>query len=330
LDRRRARPRRLTLGLALAVAATAAAAGPDPPLRAQRWLAPGSALVLARAPTECLAPPAEPDAAGSDAILAVEVGRAAFRTPVLLGGQAARAGLSCESCHRSGRTNPQFLFPGVSGPPGTADVTTSLFSSHRGDGIFDPRPIPDLSGAKTALKVAQGLPARAPEPFIHGLVVEEFDGHEPPPVVLAGLAAYVRALNPAACPPGADAPLSARLYLEDARRAARAGLALVAKGDRESAELMMAAARARLGLIHERYAGASLAPERERLRQSDRELAAIADAIRQGRPAEAPLRRWLAGSQALERALAKGEPASLFNPARLAAATASPLPPVRR
>lgn len=81
------------------------------------------------------------------------------------GGQAARAGLSFESCHRSGRPHPQFLFPGASGAPGTADVTASLFSSHRGNGRDDPVPIPDLSGPRARLA-----------PFIHGLVTQEFDG----------------------------------------------------------------------------------------------------------------------------------------------------------
>ncbi|MGF7473737.1 hypothetical protein WFJ45_23635, partial [Salmonella enterica subsp. enterica serovar Minnesota] len=70
------------------------------------------------------------------------IGRAAFNSPLLLGGQAARAGLSCASCHRNGRGNPDFHFPGISGAPGTADVTASLLSSHRGDGQFNPKPIP--------------------------------------------------------------------------------------------------------------------------------------------------------------------------------------------
>ena len=120
---------------------------------------------FATAPAECLRPPRERAAA-----LSVEVGRAAFGTPVLLGGQAARAGLSCESCHRAGRGNPDFQFPGASGAPGTADVTLSLFSSHRGNGVHDPKAIPDLSGPRDRLKVAPGdLPK-----FIRGLIVEEF------------------------------------------------------------------------------------------------------------------------------------------------------------
>ena len=68
------------------------------------------ARALGSVPTECLRIPADPALAAK-----VEVGRAAFRTPVILGGQAARAGINCETCHRDGRTNPDFLFPGVSG-----------------------------------------------------------------------------------------------------------------------------------------------------------------------------------------------------------------------
>lgn len=328
MDRRRTRAGRLILAPALALAAGvltvgALAAGADPPLRAQRWLAPGADAIqtLASTPGECLKRPADPQAA-----LAVEVGRAAFHTPVLLGGQAARAGLSCEACHRSGRDNPRFSFPGISGAPGTADVTSSLFSSHRGDGVDDPRVIPDLSGPKTRLKVDQSRDRQALESFIHGLVVEEFDGPEPPPRVLASLAAYVRALDPAACPARAEAPITAQLYLDDARRAVRAAEALAAQGETDSAALMIAAARARLGLIDERFAGPSLAGERARLRAADAALAATAARLRAGRPVQAELAAWRDRSAQMERVLVRREPTSLFNPARLAAARGEALP----
>ena len=93
---------------------------------------------LGTAPGECLPRIADPARAAS-----VEIGRAAFRSTTLLGGQAGRAGITCETCHRAGRDNPDFLFPGVSGARGTADVTNSLFSSHRGNGVEDPKPIPE-------------------------------------------------------------------------------------------------------------------------------------------------------------------------------------------
>ena len=314
----RARPpdvnRRATaflLAAVLALPAPARAAAPGaPPLRALRWAAPDADPVklFATAPAECLVRPPEPAAA-----LSVEVGRAAFRTPVLLGGQAARAGVSCESCHLNGRGNPDFLFPGVSGGAGTADVTQSLFSSHRDDGVRDPKPIPDLAGPRERRKVApDALPA-----FLLGLVTKEFDGPEPSPAVLAGLVAYVRALDPAGCPPGARTAVTAAGFLEDARRALRAGRALLAQGDRPSAILMLASARARLGLIDERFAGAP--GVQRRLRAADARLAALQARVRAGRPdAERAIDKWFKDSRSLEAALAARAPASLFATSRLA------------
>jgi len=308
-------PRARALGLLLALAAGAAPAR-DAPLAAMRWIAPDADrwAALATIPDECLTRAADPQTAFS-----VEVGRAAFRTPALLGGQAARAGLSCEACHRAGRSNPQFRFPGVSGAPGTADVTSSLFSSHRGDGIDDPRPIPDLAGGKDQLKISQAPGSRALETFIHGLVVEEFDGAEPPDLVLQGLADYVRALSPLACA-RAPRPITVALLMDDARRALAAAQAARARGEAPAAALLTAGARARLGLIDERYAGPGLAGERARLRAADARLAKIVAALRQLRPDAGPaLAAWLADSQSLEAALDRAEPKSLFDFKHLAA-----------
>ena len=273
--------------------------------------------VFGFAPTECLRTPADPTRA-----LSVEIGRAAFRTPLLLGGQAARAGLSCESCHRQGRGNPDFQFPGASGEPGTADVTLSLFSSHRSNGVHDPKPIPDLSGPRDRLKVASDdLPA-----FIHGLIVEEFDGQAPPSAVLTGLADYVRALDPSSCQAGARASITIKTLLNDARRAVAAADASLVAGDGPTALLMIAAARARLGLIDERYAG--FTREQRTLRKADTNLANLQASTRAGLPsARADLRRWSLESPRLEARLAAREPASLFNPAHLAKAAQRRLPP---
>jgi hypothetical protein len=282
------------------------------------WVAKGAdpGRALGSVPTECLKPSSDPAAA-----LRIEVGRAAFRTPVLLGGQAARAGINCETCHKGGRTNPDFLFPGISGDPGTADVTNALFSTHRDNGVFDPRAIPDLSGPKTNLKVNQDPAARKLEPFIHGQITEEFDGPEPPPAVLAGLAAYVRALDPAACPARARQPLTVALLMSDARRALAAAKAEAAAGDVAAAVVMAASARSRLGLVDERFAGPALAAPRRDLRAADAGLAAIQAALRARRPdAPAQMDAWLARSHPLEAELSAKAAASLFDPARLAAA----------
>lgn len=326
MDRRRRRPALAALGLLIAgVAGAAALAAPgDPPVRAMRWMAKGAdpARALGSTPTECLKPISDPALA-----LKVEVGRAAFRTPVLLGGQAGRAGVMCETCHKGGRTNPDFLFPGISGAPGTADVTNALFSTHRDNGIFDPKPIPDLSGSKGLLKVDQDPAAKKLEPFIHGQITEEFDGPEPPPAVLQGLAAYVRALNPAACPANSREPVTVALLMSDARRALQAGRAEAAAGDSPTAVLMTAAARSRLGLIDERFGAPALARERRDLRAADGELAAIQAELRARKPdAGGLMSAWLTRSRSLEAELTAKAAASLFDPARLAAAAKRRLP----
>jgi hypothetical protein len=318
LDRPRRRPGRLIGLLAVGLGLAAAAPLSAPPLRALRWLAPGAdaSVALTRRPSECLTIPANADAAYE-----VELGRAAFRTPLLLGGQAARAGIACETCHRGGRTNPLFDFPGVSGAPGTADVTTSVLSSHRGDGIDNPRPIPDLSGPKAALKVSQAPGDGALEPFIHGIITQEFDGNEPPPAVLKGLAEYVRALSPGACPAKETEPMTAAGGLAEARRAVLAALAALRRGDGPSAALMVEAARTQLGDIDERFAGPALTAQRQTLASTSADLgAAEADARRNSPAAKTALELWLAREARWSGEVTAGESASLYDPARLALA----------
>lgn len=285
-----------------------------------RWLAPGvdASAALSREPTECLALPKD-----AETLYLIELGRAAFKTPLLLGGQGARAGLSCESCHRDGRNNPDFAFPGVSGAPGTADVTTSVLSSHERDSVHGPKPIPDLSGPKSALKFDQDPRSGALDGAIDRIITREFDGAEPPEAVLKGLAAYVRALSPAACPRQATQAVTAEAALADVRRDVGAAIAALEHRDGPSAVLMIEAARSRLGDIDERYAGPALAEQRRTLALASTQLAAIqADATRDPAAASVPLTIWLVHESGWSPSVLAAEPQSLFAPARLAAAGA--------
>jgi hypothetical protein len=314
----RKRPAGLLIAALCGIFLTGAAAGGLSGLHPARWLAPGADAAKALSTTfaECLTPPRNPEAAYS-----VEIGRAAFRTPGVLGGQAARAGLACESCHQGGRRNPDFFFPGLSGAPGTADVTSALFSSHRDDGIDNPKPIPDLGGPKSALKISQDTANLQLETFIHGLVTQEFDGAEPPPAVLKGLASYVRALNPGACPVQARRPVRAADYVEDARRAVRAAQMALDRRDAATAEMMAQGARWRLGLINERYDLPTSADARAALGAADLDLNAALGAIRAGDPkAGDRLSLWLARSAGWAAIVETEEPRSLFDARRLAQA----------
>ncbi len=314
MDRDR-RPTFLIVAATLFCGGLLTAASSALPLRDMRWTSSAADGIrqMTRRPGECLTRPRDPDAA-----MSVEIGRAAFRSPLILGGAAARAGLSCDSCHRDGRDNSAFHFPGLSGAPGTADVTSFRFSPRRGDLQDNPRPIPDLSGPKSGLKVAQTPESGDLERFITGLVVEEFDGPQPPDRVIRGLADYVRALDPAACP-GADAANTPAGVLDDADRAvATAGRAL-RLGDAPTALIMIGSARTALGRLDERYA--ALPDSRKRLRAADQQLLAAAEAVRAGGPdGAARLARWRAAQPDLRMRLKRDSGLSLFNPAVLAAA----------
>lgn len=304
----------------LAAGVALAASGKDPPLREARWLpAERHAHALAYRPGECLRPASDPQAARR-----IAIGRAAFRTPLLLGGQAARAGLSCDSCHRNGRGHPDFAFPGVSGAPGTADVTSSLMSSHRGDGTANPVPIPDLAGPPNRLKVDRRREGRALETFVRGLIVEEFDGAEPSALTLDAVAEYVRALSPQACAGAGERRVALSDYLADARNAALAAQYALDARDPAAARLMLSGARHALGSIDERYAGEELAPHRQRILAADLELAAIQRAIDAGdADTSARIAAWLARMPRWGDALRRDESRSLFDPARLSAAFAA-------
>jgi len=307
MDRGRALARLLS-ALPLALMLGAASDGPTLPVREARWLAPDSVHAgLSREPSECFARPADPLERRR-----AEIGRAAFRAPLLLGGQAARAGLSCASCHRNGRGNPDFLFPGLSGAAGTADVTASLMSSHRGDGRFNPRPIPDLGGPREALKVSQDRRDRALEGFIRGLIVEEFDGPEPPARVLDGLAAYVRALRPGSCGRG-----ERRVTLFSRLASVEEASELAAAEAGETRRLLFAAARSQLGAIDERFTISGGESARAVLREADREL-------RRLRSGEAGMETWRRRWPGWKRRLLRLEPASLFDERRLRASLGRP------
>ena len=301
--------------IAVAGAFLVAAAVARSPLKAAGWLAPGTDLktALGQLPSECVTLPKR-----ADARWRVEVGRAAFRSTVLFGGQAGRAGLSCNACHVNGRANPDFQFPGLSGAPGTADITSFLMSPKRGRDEPHYKPIPNLSGPKTALRIDQDPQKRDLEDFIHGIVTEEFDGREPPPAVLGGLTAYVRALSPGACPKVERIAQSPHDRMEDIRRALRAADGALLRHDARTAAAMVESARSQLGQIYERYPGEGLEKPRAALKAADLSLASLRHEIDGAGPhARVRIAEWIAASMELEKTLAHDQARSLFNPQRL-------------
>jgi hypothetical protein len=246
-----------------------------------RWIAPGAAKVraLTTAPVACEPPSRK---APDDESLKLTLGRVAFESPALLGGAAARMGLSCSSCHINGRGNADFFVPGVSGAPGTADVTSSLFSKVRGNGAFDPVPIPDL-----AARDGTQMKNRNSEAFrdkVRGLIVEEFDGQAPPAYVFDAVLAYLDSLDVAHC---ADPAATQKAdYLDDYAAVMSASTILLTKDAPAEVKLFYTrAARERLERLHERYAGRGEA--RGQIEALSDRFASAAEATRAGQPSPA-------------------------------------------
>lgn len=239
---------RLTFTIAAAFAAVVACQGtestPDqtqPTFKALEWVSSEADPVahLTSEPATCLTAHQDPS---------VQRGELLFNSPLLLGGQAAKAGLSCASCHRNGRDNPEFVFSGISGAPGTADVTSGLFSKIRADQVFNPVPIPDLAAPEGRLVVDRDAEGTL-EAFLSAQITEEFSGSAPVAPVVEDLAAYIRSLDVAAC--GAN-PQKAQTWQDEMGRLSvgAAYLATDPKGDSSAYRLAM---RASLGRLHERY-----------------------------------------------------------------------------
>ncbi len=300
--------RLLKYSAAIGLVCVAAAQAADRPLiEAMAWLDP--AQHLAALTTE----PQRSVAAQDQQLI---VGEALFHTPTLLGGQAAKAGLSCASCHENGRDNPAFQFPNVSGRPGTADVTSSFFSSHRGNAKFDPIAIPDLTMPG---KISRASDNGELETFIRGLIVEEFNGEEPAQPVLAALSHYVRSLK--ADPNSPRVALTVESEFMAVDQAVDAALKTQQKEDPRLTHLLLASARHRLGLIHERFAGKSLTKERSAIISASRDLGLLQDSI--GRDHfEKALEQWQRDFQKTRTLVSEKQNLSLYNPAVLKMALA--------
>jgi hypothetical protein len=297
------------LAVAAGVVLLCGASAPTPLLlREQAWTAPGPTLAhdLTHAPTECLASRTNES----------EIGRALFRTPVMLGGPAARAGLSCNACHSNGGVNTRFMLPELTDRPGHSDVTSEWASATRGDGVANPLPIPDLAGSAGHATFGH---AREPslDAFVRGVIVDEFQGEAPSEQAFAGMMAYIRALRLRACPAAAVAPVTLATASDDVRRA----LGAAEGADAETASLLLLAAQDSIGRIVERLPEPSFSADRRRFEALARELGAM-----RGGEVHAALaagaQGWRARFDAAVTRIARGETRTYFNEQTLAQALA--------
>jgi hypothetical protein len=238
-----------------------------------------------------------------------------FKAPLLLGGQAAKAGISCHSCHTNGTDNPHFLFPAVSGESGTADTTHSFFSKSLGNQVTDPIAIPDLTKGG---KVAHSMESGELEAFLTTIVVGEFSGVKASPRVIAPMATYVRALRLTGSMDQTVRPRSLKQDLEDVRLTVDQAALQADDGKSEVAALLLSSGQSQIQSIHERLDRSSHSVLRDWLTARAREMGMLRRRLNAG---EGLLKSDLAG---LQERLSSGPDFSqaahnsLYNPAILA------------
>jgi cytochrome c peroxidase len=184
---------RAALWLGLSLALPPGPAAPFPLYGQQTVLPPGSELN-----EDALDLPREvfhSEAVGGRKSYLINLGDLAFSSPLILGGLARQAGISCNTCHSNGAANPKLYIPHLSMHPGTFDPTGPLFNPKANNGVFDAVRIPSLRGARFLAPYGNNGRTMSLRDFVHDVIVIEFAGPEPSPAILDALVSYIHDID---------------------------------------------------------------------------------------------------------------------------------------
>jgi hypothetical protein len=121
----------------------------------------------------------------------VNLGDLAFNSDIILGGPARRAGMSCGTCHVNGAGNGRLYMPGMSTRAGNFDTTGPLFNPKAHNHARDAVRIPSLRGARYLAPYGNDGRIASLRDFVRNVIVNEFDGPEPSPVILDAIVTYI-------------------------------------------------------------------------------------------------------------------------------------------
>ena len=157
-----------------------------------KWLPPGSTVqtTLSERPARWI----RAEMQGGTMGYMARLGELAFRSPLTLGREAARRGLSCDACHPNGAANVRFFVPGASDRPGNVDVTHLEFHFREDDGIDNPVNIPSLRGVRLTAPYGHDGRVASLRDFSRHVIMNEFGGPEIEPWLLDALVAYQQQL----------------------------------------------------------------------------------------------------------------------------------------
>jgi cytochrome c peroxidase len=121
----------------------------------------------------------------------IALGDMVFDSSFIFGEPARSMGISCNTCHNKGVTNPGFTVAGLSSRSGGMDVSNNFFAPHANNGHFDPLDIPDLRGIRFTAPYGRNGRFSSLREFSRNVIVHEFNGPEPDPVIMDAMIAYM-------------------------------------------------------------------------------------------------------------------------------------------
>ncbi len=113
-----------------------------------------------------------------------------FDSPEIFGDPARSLGITCSMCHNRSDINNSFFIPGISPHPGAADVDGEFFNPRFNDRRNDPLDIPTLRGLRFTAPYGRDGRFASLRDFTRNVIVNEFAGAEPTPLMLDALVAY--------------------------------------------------------------------------------------------------------------------------------------------
>ena len=158
--------------------------------RGKPWLPPDGALVeQARLPRLVL----NFEARGIDEkkLFLVAYGDMLFDSPLIFGRPARALGLACSTCHNRGDINNALYIPGLSRHRGGIDIDGGFFNPKANDHRFDPLDTPSLRGIRFTAPYGRDGRIVSLREFVRAVIVDEFAGPEPSPLMLDALIAYL-------------------------------------------------------------------------------------------------------------------------------------------
>jgi cytochrome c peroxidase len=170
------------------VPATLLAANPE--LEVAAWLPPGSDL-NDQEPLPRLVLNFEEQGIDERDLFLVAFGDMLFDSPEVFGEPARSLGMACSTCHNRSDVNQRFFIPGISPQPGAVDVDGSFFNARFNDHRDDPLDIPSLRGIRFTAPYGRDGRLASLRDFTRNVIVNEFNGAEPSPLVLDALVTYM-------------------------------------------------------------------------------------------------------------------------------------------